>query len=100
MIKSDRCTGSCNILNDLYNKVCVPNKTEGLNLSAFNIITRTNESKTLTEQISCKSKYKFDGKSCNSDQWWNNDKCRCECKKCDACEKDYVWNLAICNCEN
>ena len=20
------------------------------------------------------------GKKCNSDQWWNNDKCRCECK--------------------
>ena len=21
-------------------------------------------------------------KKCNSDQWWNNDNCRCECKKC------------------
>ena len=24
----DRCVGSCNTLNDLSNKVCVPNKTE------------------------------------------------------------------------
>ena len=33
----NRCLGSCNTLNDLYNKVCVPNKTEDLNLSVFNM---------------------------------------------------------------
>ena len=32
----------------------------------------------------------------NLDQWWNNNKCRCECKKCHECEKDYIWNLAPC----
>ena len=26
-VKLDRCVGSCNPLNDLSNKVCVPNKT-------------------------------------------------------------------------
>ena len=26
-VKLDRCLGSCNTLNDLSNKVCVPNKT-------------------------------------------------------------------------
>ena len=36
----------------------------------------------------------------NSDQWWNNDKCWCECKKRNVCEKDSVWNRARCNCEN
>ena len=35
--KLDRCFGSCNTLNDLSNKVRVPNKTEDLNLSVFNI---------------------------------------------------------------
>ena len=35
-VKLDTCIGSCNTLNDLSNKVCVPNKTEGLNLSVFN----------------------------------------------------------------
>ena len=39
-------------------------------------------------------------RNCNSDQWWKNDKCWCECKKCYACEKDYVWNPVTCNCEN
>ena len=34
-VKLDRCVGSCNTLNELSNKVCVPNKTEYLNLSVF-----------------------------------------------------------------
>ena len=42
--KLDRCTGSFNTLNELSNKVCVPNKTEDLNLSVFNIITGISES--------------------------------------------------------
>ena len=49
----DSCVGSCNTLNDLSNKVCVPNKTEYLNLSVFNMIRGINKSKTLTKHISC-----------------------------------------------
>ena len=64
------------------------------------MITEMNESKTLAKHISCECKWIFDGGNCNSDQWWNNDKCRCECKKRHVCEKDYVWNPATCNCEN
>ena len=43
--------------------------------------------------MSCEWKWKFDGRKCNSDQWWNNEKRH-------VCEKDYVWNPAICSCEN
>ena len=71
----DRCIGSCNTLNDLSNKVCVPNKAEDLNLSMFNMVTGINESKTLTKHISCECKCESDRRKCNSDQWWNNDKC-------------------------
>ena len=39
------------------------------------MITGINESKTLTKHISCERKRKFEGRKCNSDQWWNNDKC-------------------------
>ena len=42
-VKLDRCTGSCNTLNDLSNTVCVSNKTEDLNLGVFNIITGINK---------------------------------------------------------
>ena len=61
-VKLDICVGSCNTLNDLSNKVCAPNKTEDLNLSAFNMIISMNESKTLTKHISCECNCsKFDG---------------------------------------
>ena len=31
-VKLDKCAGSCNTLNDLSNRVCVPKKTEYLNV--------------------------------------------------------------------
>ena len=74
-VKLDRCVGSCNTLNDLSNKVYIPNKAKDLNLSVFNMITGIKKSKTLTKHISCECKCRFDGRKCNSDQWWNNDKC-------------------------
>ena len=64
-IKLDKCVRSCNTLNDLSIKLCIPNKPKYLNLKLFNIITRTNESKILTRHISCKCKCKFDGRNCN-----------------------------------
>ena len=34
-----------------------------------------NESKILTEDISCKNNCRFDGRQCNLNEKWNNDKC-------------------------
>ena len=42
--------------------------TEDLNLSMSNMITGINETKSLTKHVSCKYKYRFDGRKCNSDQ--------------------------------
>ena len=53
------------------------------------MFTGINESKTLTKHISCEY---------NSNKWWNNNKCRCNCKKHHVCERDYVWNPATFNC--
>ena len=99
-IKLNRGVGSCNTLYDLSNKVCVPKKTVDLNLSMFNMITGINESETLTKDISCECKRKYDGRKYNSDQCWNNDKCRCEGKKYLLCEKDFIWIRSTCGCEN
>ena len=49
-VQLDRCVGNCNTLKN-NSKICVPNKTENLNLSMFNMITRINESKTLAKHI-------------------------------------------------
>ena len=62
-VKLVKCVGSCNILNDLSNKVCVPNKTEDLNLSVFNMATGIYKPKSLTKHILCKCKCKFDGRN-------------------------------------
>ena len=59
----------------LSDKLCASSKTKDLNLSVFNIITGINESKSLTKNISCECKWKFDERKCNSYQWWNNDRC-------------------------
>ena len=65
-VKLDQCVKSWNNLNDLPNKVCVPNKTEGLYLKLSNMITGITESKTLKKYISCECKCRFDGRKCNS----------------------------------
>ena len=44
--------GPCNTFNDLSNRVCVPNKTEDLNLSVFNMIKGINEWEKITKHIS------------------------------------------------
>ena len=61
-------------------------------------IIGTNSSKTLAKRISCECKCKFGGRKGDSDQWWNNNKCWCECEKRHLYEKDYVWNPYTCHC--
>ena len=53
--------------------MCSKKKAEDLNLRVFNIIKGINESKTLTNHLSCKCK--FDGIKCQSNEWCNKDKC-------------------------
>ena len=54
---------------------------QDLNLSISNMIPGINELKTLTMNISCECKCKFNGTKWNSNQWRNNKKCQCKCKK-------------------
>ena len=63
--------------------MCVPNKAKDLNLRAFNMITNVSEWNDTPWECKCK----FDERKCNSDQWWNNHKYWCECKKAP-----YIWN--------
>ena len=52
------------------------------------MITGINESKILTNYISCKYRCKFDGRKCDLNQKRKN--CRSECKKLHICGKDYI----------
>ena len=53
MVNLHRHDESCNTLHNLASRICLPNKTEDVNLNTFNMITKINESKTLPKHISC-----------------------------------------------
>ena len=65
MINLDKCYGSCNVLSP---KIYVPKKTKEINVKVFNMITNINKAKRLVKYISCNCKYKFNSRTCNSNQ--------------------------------
>ena len=65
MIKLDKCNGSCNVLSS---KICVLKETEDINVKAFSMITNKNDTKKMTEHISCNCKCRLNGTTCNSKQ--------------------------------
>ena len=79
-IKTSKCSGSCNNINDPYAKICVPDVIKDLNVKVFNIMTRTNETKHIKWHKACKCKCILDASVYNNKQRWNNDKYRCDCK--------------------
>ena len=64
MIILDKFNRSCNVLSS---KICVPKKTEEINVKVFDLITKKNEVKTMKKHISCK-KCKFNNATPNSNQ--------------------------------
>ena len=44
-IKTSKCSGSCNNINDPYETMCVPHDVKSLNVKVFNLMSRTNETR-------------------------------------------------------
>ena len=44
-VKINRCSGTCNNINDPYAKICVPDIGKNLNVEVFNLMSRTNENR-------------------------------------------------------
>ena len=42
-IKTSKCSGSCNNINDSYAKMCVPDVIKDLNVKVFHLMSRTTE---------------------------------------------------------
>ena len=80
-IKTNKCSGSCNNINDPYAKMCVPDVAKNLNVKLFNLMSITNETSCIKWHETCKCKCRLDASVCNKKQLWNHDKCRCEWKK-------------------
>ena len=50
-IKTSKCSGSCDNINDPYAKMCVPDVAKNLNFKAFNLMSRANETIKKTMKI-------------------------------------------------
>ena len=46
-IKINKCIGNCNNINNSYAKICVPDLIKDLNIKAFNLMSRTNETRLI-----------------------------------------------------
>ena len=44
-IKTSKCSGSCNNTNDPYAKLCAPGAVKNFNVRAFNLMSKTNETR-------------------------------------------------------
>ena len=75
-IKVNKCNGNCNNINDPYANICVPDTVKDLNVIVFNLMSRTNETRHIKWHENCKCICRLDGIICNSNQRWNEDKCR------------------------
>ena len=98
-IKTSKCSGNCNNINNPYAKICVPDVVKDLNVKLFNLIPRTNETKYIKWHETCKWECRLDVIVSDNKQRWNKNKCRCECKELidkGVCDKDFIWNP---NCE-
>ena len=65
-IKTTKCSGSCNNINDLYAKICVPDVVKNLNVKVFNLMSRTNKTRHTEWPETCKCECKFVANICNN----------------------------------
>ena len=101
-IKINKCSGSCDNSNNSHVKLYVPDVVKNLNVRAFNLMSRTNETRHIEWHETCKCKCKLDASVCNNKQHCNKDKCRCECRELidkGVCDKRFIWDPSNCECE-
>ena len=101
-IKTSKCSGSSNNINNPYAKLCAPDVVTNLNVRAFNLMSRTNETRHKEWHETCKCKCRLDASVCNNKQRWKDDKCTCKCKELidkDVCDKGFTWNPSNCECQ-
>ena len=65
-IKTSKCSGSCNNINDPYAKMCVPDVVKNLNVKVFNLMSRTTETRHVKWHETCKCKCRLDASVCNN----------------------------------
>ena len=99
----NKCSRSCNTLDNPMTKLCVPNVIKRVNMQVYTFLMRLNETRNVLCHESCKCVCKLNSSVCNSKQIWNSNTCRCDCNEDFAgiinCNKGYTWNLSTCECQ-
>ena len=101
-VKVNKCSGTCNNINDSYARLCVPNVVKNINLKAFNLMSWSNQKKQIKWHESCKCECRLNSFVCNNKQKWNKEKCKCECKELvekQECDKGFIRNPSNCECD-
>ena len=52
-IKTSKCSGNCNNIDDPYAKICVLDVVKDLNIKEFNVMSRTSETKNIKWHETC-----------------------------------------------
>ena len=102
-VQVNKCSGSCDTLDNPMSKICVPKIIKNVNMKVFNFFMRLNETRNVLWHESCKCVCRLNSAVCNSKQIWNSDTCRCDCNEDFAgiisCDKGYTWNPSTCKCQ-
>ena len=86
----------------IHMQKCVSDVIKNLNVKVFNLTSRTNGTRHIKWQETCKCKYRLDASASNNKQRWNGDKCWCKCKELidkGLCDRRYIWKPSNCECE-
>ena len=99
----NKCSGSCDTLDNPMSKICVSKIIKNVNMKVYNFLMRLNETRNVLWHESCKCVCRLNSSVCNSKQIWNSDTCRCDCNEDFAgiisCDKGYSWNPSTCECQ-
>ena len=99
----NKCSGSCDTLNDPMAKLCIPDVIKSVNMKIYNFLIRLNETRNVLWHESCKCVCQLNSSVCNIKQIWNIDICSCDCNEDFAgimtCNKGDMWNPSTCACE-
>ena len=67
-IKTSKCSGTCNNINDSYAKLCIPDVIKNLNIKVFNLMSRNNKTRHIKWHEMCKCKCRLNASVCNNKQ--------------------------------
>ena len=99
----NKCSGSCNTLDNSMIKLCVPNVIKIVNIQVYNFLMMLNETPNVLWHENCKCVCKLNSSVCNNKQIWNGDSCRCNCNEdfvgIRNCTKGYTLNPSTCECQ-